>query len=500
MTAVGMKPVATPAGRAPFSAGGGSEIDPALATRLLAIALAKGGDHADLFFQHDEVRHFVFEDGRLKGASYVVTVGMGARVRVGGAVGYASTDDLTWEAMAGAAATAAAIAGAGAKGAPAPICSPRATAGRRVDMFSVDAPTRAKHALLERGARAASSNPNVRTAESNLSEDVREILIATSDGRFVRDVQPLLRFAVRVVIDHKGARREGASGGGGRMGLEYFDLHPPEEHAAEAIRQAEAMVDARETPAGPMTVVLAPGDSGILIHESIGHGLEADFNLGGASRYSGKLGCQVASPLCTIFDDATLAGGRGSIQVDDEGNEGRRNVLIEGGRLASYLHDQKTASDFRCAPTGNGRRASYRFAPMPRMTTTILAAGGSDPAEILASVKHGIYARRLGGGQVNIATGSFVFGITEGYLIEDGRLTAPLREANLIGSGPEVLKSISMLGNDVKVSDGTHSCAKKGQNVPVGVGCPTVKIEKITVGGTRLPASRSMEDRGTDQS
>jgi TldD protein len=290
-----------------------------------------------------------------------------------------------------------------------------------------------------------------------------------------RDTQPLVRFGVRVIAEKNGKRQEGSSGGGGRTSLGYFDDKSPEHHAREAARQAIVMLDAVEAPAGQMEVVLAPGDSGILLHEAVGHGLEA-----------GKVGENVASDLCTVVDDATLLQSRGTINVDDEGNEPRSATLIEKGKLVGYMHDRLSAKHYKLQPSGNGRRESFACAPMPRMTNTILLAGQSDPEEILRSVKRGVYAKKFGGGQVDIANGDFVFSLTESYLVEDGKITAPLKGVNLIGNGPDVLRRVSMLGNDVEVSDGVWTCGKDGQSVPVGVGCPTIKIEAITVGGTRV--------------
>jgi TldD protein len=266
----------------------------------------------------------------------------------------------------------------------------------------------------------------------------------------------------------------------------YFDDRSPEHHGREAARQAVAMLDAREAPAGEMEVVLAPGDSGILLHEAVGHGLEADFNRKGTSNYSGQVGKPVASPLCTVVDDATLLQSRGTINVDDEGNEPQRSVLIEDGNLVGYMHDRLSARHYRLTPTGNGRRESFAASPLPRMTNTILLAGPHDPEEIVKSVKRGVFAKRFGGGQVDISNGDFVFSLTESYLIEDGKLTMPLKGVNLIGNGPDVLRKVSMLGNDVEVSDGVWTCGKDGQSVPVGVGSPTIKISAITVGGTKV--------------
>ena len=266
----------------------------------------------------------------------------------------------------------------------------------------------------------------------------------------------------------------------------YFEGKSPEWHAAEAARQATVMLDARDAPAGEMNVVLAPGDSGILLHEAVGHGLEADFNRKGTSNYAGQVGNMVASDLCTVVDDATLLQSRGTINIDDEGNEPSRSVLIEGGKLAGYMHDRLSAKHYKLSPTGNGRRESFGAAPLPRMTNTILLAGPHDPEEIQKSVKRGVFAKRFGGGQVDISNGDFVFSLTESYLVEDGKITTPLKGVNLIGNGPETLRDVVMLGHDVEVSDGIWTCGKDGQSVPVNVGTPTVRIASITVGGTQV--------------
>jgi TldD protein len=337
---------------------------------------------------------------------------------------------------------------------------------------------------LRADAAARAADPRIIRVEASLNEELREILVATSDGKLVGDRQPLIRFSVRVIAEHEGKRQSGSSGGGGRMGLEYFNAKSPEQHAREAVRHALAMLDARESPAGELPVVLAPGDSGILLHEAVGHGLEADFNRKGTSNYTDQIGHKVASELCTVIDDATLQSSRGSINVDDEGNEPRSAVLIERGTLAGYMHDRHSADFFKTTPSGNGRRESFQAHPMPRMTNTLLLAGPHDPEEILRSVKRGVYAKKFGGGQVDISNGDFVFSLTESYLVEDGKITSPLKGVNLIGNGPEVMRRVTMLGTDLETSDGIWTCGKDGQSVPVGVGCPTIKISAVTVGGT----------------
>ena len=473
--------------RAPFGSGGSSPIDARIAEKLLAIALARGADYADLFFEYRAAGGFVYDEGILKSVSRGVSMGLGVRVQKGDATGYAYVERLDWEAMKRAAETAAQIAGGGGALAPVAACAAELPRRYELEKVTLDAPGLDKRALLERAATAGHAfDPRVVKVEASLAEEIREILVITSDGTMVTDTQPLMRFGVRVIAEKDGKRQEGSSGGGGRMSLGYFDAKSPEYHAREAARQAVAMLEAQEAPAGIMEVVLAPGDSGILLHEAVGHGLEADFNRKGTSNYSGKIGETVASGLCTVVDDATLLQSRGTINVDDEGNEPRSTVLIEKGRLVGYMHDRLSSKHYGLRPSGNGRRESFACAPMPRMTNTILLAGPHDPEEILRSVKRGVYAKKFGGGQVDIANGDFVFSLTESYLVEDGKLTAPLKGVNLIGNGPEVLRRVTMLGNDVGASDGIWTCGKDGQSVPVGVGCPTVKIAGITVGGTRM--------------
>jgi TldD protein len=473
--------------RAPFAPGGDRAIDAATCERLLAVALSKGGDYADLFFEYRAGGSFSYDEGILKAASRGVSVGVGVRVQRGDATGYAYTEDLGWESMKRAAETAAQIAVGG--GGRQKIELKGRAIPRRYELgeLSLDVPGVAKRALLERASAAALAYDSaILKAEASFSEEVREILVATSEGMMIHDVQPLLRFGVRAIAERDGKRQDGSSGGGGRMTMGYFDDKSPEWHAREAARQAVLMLDAREAPAGEMNVVLAPGDSGILLHEAVGHGLEADFNRKGTSNYAGQVGKPVASELCTIVDDATLLQSRGTINIDDEGNEPSRSVLIEDGKLAGYMHDRLSAKHYKLTPTGNGRRESFGSAPLPRMTNTILLAGPHDPEEMVKSVKKGIFARKFGGGQVDISNGDFVFSLTESYLIEDGKITAPLKGVNLIGNGPDVLRKVTMLGNDVAVSDGIWTCGKDGQSVPVGVGCPTIKIDRITVGGTKI--------------
>jgi len=472
---------------APFAPGGSSGIDAEICRKLLSVALAHGGDYADLFFEYRAGGSISFEEGITRSASRSVSLGMGVRVQRGDATGYAHVEDLSWEAMKRAAETASRIA-TGAAGTQT-LQLVRLDLPRRYELSTppIDEPGTAKRALLERASAAALAfDPRIIKAEASYVEEIRAVMIATSDGRMAYDVQPLLRYGVRAIAEADGKREAGRSGGGGRMSLAYFDTKTPEWHAEIAAQQALTLLDARPAPAGQMEVVLAPGDSGILLHEAVGHGLEADFNRKGTSNYTGRVGEKVASELCTVVDDPSFLESRGSINVDDEGNEPRKNVLIEDGVLLGYLHDRLSAKHFKLPPSGNGRRESFACAPMPRMTNTILTAGPHDPGEIVKSVKRGVFAKTFGGGQVDISNGDFVFSLTESYLIEDGKITAPLKGANLIGNGPETLGQVSMLGNDVEISDGIWTCGKDGQSVPVGVGCPTIKLAKITVGGTDI--------------
>lgn len=473
--------------RAPFAAGGANEIDAAIAQRLLSEAMSAGGDYADLYFEYRSTQDFSLEDQKIKNVGQGVTMGLGVRVTKGDATGYAYCEELTMERMLSAARTAGQIASSGGSDQAIALEEVMTPSRYTVDTSSLLSPPSDKLALLKRADAAARAvSDKVIKVNASFVEQVRETLVVSSNGRMVRDRLPMMRFGVSVVVQDGDKRQSGSSGGGGRMGLEYFlqDGKSPEDHGREAVRVASAMIDAREAPAGAMEVVLAAGDSGILLHEAVGHGLEADFNRKGTSNYSGQIGNMVASELCTVVDDGTVDESRGAINVDDEGNLGQSNVLIENGKLRGYMHDYLSAKHFGVDPSGNGRRQSFRSMPLPRMTNTSLLGGEHDPKEILESVKRGVYAVKFSGGQVNISNGDFVFSLTEGYLIEDGKITAPLKGVNLIGNGPEVLRNVVMLGNDFERSDGIWTCGKEGQSVPVGVGTPTIKISEITVGGT----------------
>jgi len=472
--------------QAPFAVGGPSEIDAAIGRRLLSIALSQGGDDADLYFEYRAGASYSYEDEKVKAVGRGITLGLGVRVVKGDATGYAYCEELSEAAMSEAARTAAQIAAGGKSVTPVEVRAFEIPAFYPVKFASIDTLPENKLELLRRGDRAARAfDSRIAKVSCSFVEELREILIVTASGKLVRDRQPLLRFGVSAIAEQDGKRQGGSGGGGGRFGLEYFVAHPPEEHGREAARVAIAMLHAVDAPAGEMEVVLAPADSGILLHEAIGHGLEADFNRKGTSNYTGRIGQRVASDLCTVVDDGTIGHSRGAINVDDEGNPGQRNTLIENGILRDYMHDAISSRHYKREPSGNGRRESFRSNPLPRMTNTLLVGGKSEPEEILRSVKRGVFAKRFSGGQVNISNGDFVFSLTEGYLIEDGKITAPLKGVNLIGNGPDVLTKVAMLGNDFELSDGIWTCGKDGQSVPVGVGTPTVKISAITVGGTK---------------
>jgi TldD protein len=463
-------------------------IDAHLAERLLGVALSTGGEYADLYFEYQSASDFAFEEQRVRTVGRAVTLGLGVRVVCGEASGYAYTEELSETRMLEAARTAAQIAARGSKTPPVGLTSSPLPDFYPTAELSLTRAGEDKVALLRRADAAARAfDSRIIRVEAGFVEGWADVLVVTSDGTMARDRQPMVRLAVSAVAEERGKRQTGRSGTAKRRGLDLFDEadSTPEHHGREAARLAVAMLHAEEAPAGPMEVVLAPGESGILLHEAVGHGLEADFNRKQTSNYSGQIGNQVASPLCTVIDDATLAGARGSINVDDEGMPGGRSVLIENGKLIGYMQDRISARYFGARPTGNGRRESFRQPPLPRMTNTLLAAGDDDPEDIIRSVARGVYAKRFSGGQVNISNGDFVFALTESYLIENGRLTAPLRGVNLIGNGPEVLRKVAMVGHDFELSGGTWTCGKEGQSVPVGIGTPTVKISQITVGGTR---------------
>jgi TldD protein len=452
--------------------------------RLLSLALGRGGDFADLYFEFHRSSSLLLEEGIIRTGSAGVTCGLGVRVVSGERTGYAHTDDLSWAAMARAAETAAHIASSARELPPQAVNA--APFERRYGGAALSLDVAARIALLERADRAARGyDPRIEKVVATLSEEVKHVRIANSAGVLAEDVQPLFSIRVSAIAADKGVRREGSAGGGGRMGTEFFEERSPEHFAREAARMAVTMLGAVEAPAGPMPVVLAPGWPGILLHEAVGHGLEGDFNRKGTSAFSGRIGQRVAAPGVTVVDDGSLQNRRGSLNIDDEGNVPGRTVLIEDGILRGYMQDRLNSGLMGMGATGNGRRQSYGSIPLPRMTNTFMLAGQDDPDEIVRSVERGLYAKHFGGGQVDITSGKFVFSATEAYLIEGGRIGPPVVGATLIGNGPDVLTKVTRIGHDLRLDEGVGVCSKAGQNVPVGVGLPTILVSEITVGGTR---------------
>ena len=453
----------------------------------LSEALSSGGDYADLYFEYVATCAISIDESIVKSATQGVTLGVGVRVISGERTGYAYSDDLSPEKIRKAAKVAACIANG-----PTQVDKTGLYEGPKRDLYPLlVAPGETSLAervdLVKRADRAArAGDPRIFQVQASYVDNIRHVLVATSDGVLNYDRQPLARMGVAALARQDGGTpQRGYSGGGGRVGLDFFLTDKTPEHfAAQAVRQALIQLDAIPAPAGEMTVVLGPGWPGILLHEAVGHCLEADFNRKGVSAFSDRIGQQVASPLCTVVDDGAIQNRRGSLNVDDEGNPTQHNVLIENGVLRGYLQDKLSSRITRAKPTGSGRRESYQHIPMPRMTNTFMLAGESDPEDIIRSVPKGLYCANFGGGQVDITSGNFVFSASESYLIEDGRLTAPVRGATLIGNGPEALKYVSMVGSDLKLDEGVGVCGKEGQSVPVGVGIPTIKLDRMTVGGT----------------
>jgi len=455
--------------------------------RYLAAALSAGGDYADLYFEYLTSTSISVDESLVKSATQGISAGCGVRVVSGERTGYAYTDDLSPERILHAARTAALIASGPSKE---PVInlkrSELSNSLYPVPLPAVEADVNAKLQLVMRGDQAARAyDGRIKEVRVGYADELRRILVVASDGTMAEDTQPLARMSVFCIARADGNSSRGQSGGGGRVGLDYFQTEKTPEHfAKEAARQAIIQLDAREAPAGEMEVVLGPGWPGILLHEAIGHGLEADFNRKGTSAFTGLLGKRVASEKCTVVDNGTLPSRRGSLNVDDEGSPTQNTVLIENGILKNYMSDKLSSRLMGMADTGNGRRESYEHIPMPRMTNTYMLAGQDAPEDIIRSVKRGVFAANFGGGQVDITNGKFVFSASEAYLIEDGKITAPLKNATLIGNGPDVLTRVSMVGNDLKLDEGVGTCGKDGQSVPVGVGIPTIKVDRITVGGT----------------
>ncbi len=455
--------------------------------RALGEIKAHQVDEADLYFQYTRSEGWSLEEGIVKTGSFSIDQGVGVRAVSGEKTAFAYSDDISEASLLDAARTVRTISSAAQKGrtkvASAKIARARSLYNGVDPISTLD--SAAKVALLgkvEKLARA--KDPRVAQVMAGLASEYDVVMVARADGTLAADVRPLVRLSVTVIAEQKGRREVGSAGGGGRFGLAYFDDAQIEQYVDEAVHAALTNLDARPAPAGEMTVVLGPGWPGILLHEAIGHGLEGDFNRKGSSAFSGRIGQRVAAKGVTVLDDGTLADRRGSLNVDDEGNTSQRTVLIEDGILKGYIQDAMNARLMGVVPTGNGRRESYAHIPMPRMTNTYMPGGDKDPQEIVASIKKGLYATNFGGGQVDITSGKFVFSASEAYWVENGKILYPVKGATIVGSGPECLKRVSMIGNDMKLDSGVGTCGKEGQSVPVGVGQPTLRIDGLTVGGT----------------
>ena len=447
--------------------------------------LAHKVDYADLYFQYSRSEGWSLEEGIVKSGSFNIDQGVGVRTVAGEKTAFAYSDDISLPALTAAAQATRAIARQGAdnktqvaqRGTGRNLYLPHDPLASLADSATVS--------LLEKIERYARSlDARVTQVMAHLGGEYEVVLVTRSDGVTAADVRPLVRVSVQVIVEQDGRREQGSAGGGGRFDYAYFTDAIVQDYARKAVDQALINLDARPAPAGSMTVVLGPGWPGILLHEAIGHGLEGDFNRKGSSAFSGRIGERVAAPGVTVVDDGTLEQRRGSLNIDDEGNATQRNVLIEDGVLKGYMQDSLNARLMGVAATGNGRRESFAHIPMPRMTNTYMLNGDKDPQEIIQSVKHGLYAVNFGGGQVDITSGKFVFSASEAYMIEDGKVTYPVKGATLIGNGPDVLTRVAMIGNDMALDSGVGTCGKEGQSVPVGVGQPTLRIDGLTVGGT----------------
>ncbi len=457
--------------------------------RVLDRTLSPQIDYADLYFQYEVSDAVSLEEGEVKQGSKQINQGVGIRALAGEKTGYAFSDEITVPSLEAAARTAREIAQSASQSASVAVQGAQAPAHDlyAVQVAGTDIPVQRKLDLLQQiDAFCRAYDPRITKVQTSFSSVHKLVLVATSEGKVVGDVQPLLRLNVTCIAEANGNRQNGSAGGGGRVSFEtfikaeqYLDL------AREAARRAVLNLDAVDAPAGTMDVVLGSGWPGILLHEAIGHGLEGDFNRKGTSAFSGRIGERIASEACTVVDDGTIPWRRGSLNVDDEGTPTSRTVLVENGILCAYLQDRLNARLMGMAPTGNGRRQSYAHMPMPRMTNTFMLNGESTPEEIIGSVASGLYAVSFGGGQVDITNGKFVFSANEAYLIEDGKVTRPVKGASLIGNGPDVLTRINMVGNDFALDTGVGTCGKNGQAVPVGVGMPTIRMNAVTVGGTQ---------------
>jgi TldD protein len=457
--------------------------------RILSQSLQSGGEFAEIYAEYAVVSGLTLEENKIRHAQSGITQGIGIRVINGDKCGYAYSERFDIKDLLRAARTASLIADLSTPSGRGKIDSTVANAGENspVKVFPELANNKSKAELLWRANESAfNEDKRVTQVEAALWDAIKVVVIANSEGLFVADRRIMIRYSVAVLVDDGKVKQSGHHGGGGRIGFEYFDTMTPEYFAKEAVRTAVVMLDAREAPAGPQEVVLGNGWAGVLLHEAVGHGLEADFNRKGTSLYAGRIGQKVASDLVTVIDDGTIPHLRGTMNIDDEGVPSQKNLLIENGILRGYLADRLNARLMGSKPSGSGRRESYQHYPLPRMTNTYMAAGDSSSSDIIASVKRGFYAKSFGGGQVDISNGQFVFQVTEGYMIEDGKISYPVKGANLIGSGPEILRKVVMVASDLEHDTGVGTCGKDGQSVPVGVGMPTCKISEITVGGTSV--------------
>lgn len=462
-------------------------LDESHLSKALAEITAHRVDDADLYFQYTRAEGWSLEEGIVKTGSFSIDQGVGVRAVSGEKTAFAYSDDISEASLLDAARTVRSISSAGrtarVKTVPRKIASSRSLYGGIDPIATLDSTAKVK--LLEKVEKLARSrDPRVAQVMAGLASEYDVVMVARADGTLAADVRPLVRLSVTVIAEQNGRREVGSGGGGGRFGLAYFTDEQIAEYVDHAVKAALTNLDARPAPAGEMTVVLGSGWPGILLHEAIGHGLEGDFNRKGSSAFAGRIGQRVAAKGVTVLDDGTIADRRGSLNVDDEGHASQRNVLIEDGILKGYIQDSMNARLMKVKPTGNGRRESYAHVPMPRMTNTYMLGGDKDPAEIVASIKKGLYATNFGGGQVDITSGKFVFSASEAFWVENGKIQYPVKGATIVGNGPDALTRVTMIGNDMALDSGVGTCGKEGQSVPVGVGQPTLRIDGLTVGGT----------------
>lgn len=462
-------------------------LDESHLSRALAEIRAHQVDDADLYFQYTRAEGWSLEEGIVKTGSFSIDQGVGVRAVSGEKTAFAYSDDISEASLLDAARAVRAISGSQQQRKvkiPKSTIAPSRSLYPGVDPIASMNSTEKVELLGKVEKLARAKDPRIVQVMAGLASEYDVVMVARADGTLAADVRPLVRLSVTVIAEQNGRREVGSSGGGGRFGLAYFSDEQITTYVNEAVEQALVNLDSRPAPAGEMTVVLGPGWPGVLLHEAVGHGLEGDFNRKGSSAFSGRIGERVAAKGVTILDDGTLADRRGSLNVDDEGCPTQANVLIEDGILKGYMQDALNARLMGVKPTGNGRRESYAHLPMPRMTNTYMLGGDKYPQEIVASIKKGLYATNFGGGQVDITSGKFVFSASQAYWVENGKIQYPVKGATLVGNGPECMKKVSLIGNDMRLDSGVGTCGKEGQSVPVGVGQPTMRIDGLTVGGT----------------